>query len=412
MNKLLTPSSPPIANMALKDYKLSYVLLCVIGLAAMFSTSLVNPLLSIFAKQLGAAGVMIGLSVAGYWIARVLLEIPSGFISAKYGYYWPMLLGLVLTTLGTFWNAFVTDPIQLILARALQGLGAPLFFAVSMTFIVNMFSTEKRGAAMGIFQGIEFGGSILGSTFSGYLITMLGFQGGFFLSTLLCAIAVVLLALPPYVRHESAEMPKIPAMKFSTLPKVFKNKILLIVSFATFMEFILSNGVIYTVYPLYANESLGMSLTDIGLIMGARSIGYVIAMLIMGSIADKIGRKPVLLFGIASTAVMTVILNFASGIVMTATILFCIGITTGAIWIVCPVIAAEAVEAENRGAAIGTYRTFFDLGSIFGPIIMTYIMGIYGPTPCFYLAAILLAVAFVPCLKITETKTGGTVVVH
>ena len=188
----------------------------------------------------------------------------------------------------------------------------------------------------------------------------------------------MLIALPPNVRHESASMPKIPAMKLSSLPKVFTNKILIIVSFATLMEFILSNGVIYTIYPLFAKESLGMSLTDIGLIMGARSLGYVIAMLMMGSIADKIGRKPVLLFGVASTAAMTMVLNFASGIIMTAAILFCIGITTGAIWIICPVIAAEAVEPENRGAAIGTYRTFFDLGSIFGPIIMTYVMGYMG----------------------------------
>ena len=398
--------------MSLKGYRLSYVLLCVVGLAAMFSVSLINPLLSIFAKEIGAVGVMIGLSVAGYWIARVLLEIPSGFLSARFGYYWPMLLGLILTTVGTFWNAFVTDPYQLILARALQGLGAPLFFAVSMTFIVNMFSADRRGAAMGIFQGVEFGGSILGSTFSGYLITMLGFQGGFFLSTALCAMAVLLIALPRNVRHESASMPPIPAMKLSSLPKVFKNKILIIVSFATLMEFILSNGVIYTVYPLFAKETLGMSLTDIGLIMGARSLGYVIAMLVMGSIADRIGRKPVLLFGVASTAIMTVVLNFASGITMTAAILFIIGITTGAIWIVCPVMAAEAVEPENRGAAIGTYRTFFDLGSIFGPIMMMYVAGIYGTSSTFFLAAALLAVAFVPCLKITETKTAGTVAVH
>ncbi len=398
--------------MSLKGYRLSYILLCIIGLAAMFSVSLVNPLLSIFAKQIGAAGVMIGLSVAGYWIARVLLEIPSGFISTRYGYYGPMLLGLILTTIGTFWNAFVTDPIQLILARAMQGLGAPLFFAVSMTFIVNMFSSDKRGAAMGIFQGVEFGGSILGSTFSGYLITMLGFQGGFFLSTLLCAIAVILIALPPQVRHESAAMPKIPAMKLNTLPKVFTNKVLVIVSFATLMEFILSNGVIYTVYPLYANETLKMSLTDIGLIMGARSLGYVIAMLIMGSIADRIGRKPVLLFGVASTAVMTLVLSFASGIFLTAIVLFCIGITTGAIWIVCPVIAAEAVEPDNRGAAIGTYRTFFDLGSIFGPIIMTYVMSTYNTSVTFYLAATLLAIAFFPCLKIEETSKFDSMMVH
>jgi MFS family permease len=128
----------------------------------MFSTSLVNPLLSIFAKQICAVGVMIGLSVAGYWIARVLLEIPSGFVSARYGYYPPMVLGLILTTVGTFWNAFVTDPYQLILARAMQGLGAPLFFAVSMTLIVNMFSAEKRGAAIGTYRTFFDLGSIFG----------------------------------------------------------------------------------------------------------------------------------------------------------------------------------------------------------------------------------------------------------
>jgi MFS family permease len=147
-----------------------------------------------------------------------------------------------------------------------------------------------------------------------------------------------------------------------------------------------------------------MSLTDIGLIMGARSLGYVLAMLVMGSIADKIGRKPVLLFGVASTAIMTLVLNFSSGIILSAIILFCIGITTGAIWIICPVIAAEAVDPENRGAAIGTYRTFFDLGSILGPIIMTFVMGVYGTPTCFFLSAILLAVAFVPCFRISETK--------
>jgi MFS family permease len=155
-----------------------------------------------------------------------------------------------------------------------------------------------------------------------------------------------------------------------------------------------------------------MTLTDIGLIMGTRSLGYVIALLVMGSIADKVGRKPVLLFGVASTAVMAVILNFASGLIMTSAILFFLGITTGAIWIVSPVIAAEAVEPENRGAAIGTYRTFFDLGSILGPIIMTYIMGVYGTPACFYLSALLLAVAFVPCLKVAETKNVGNIAVH
>ena len=392
--------------MSLKGYNASYYILCAIGLLAMFSTSLINPLLSIFAKEIGATGVMIGLSVAGYWIARVLLEIPSGFISAKWGYFRPMFLGLILTAIGAFFNAYVSDPFQLTLARAFQGLGAPLFFAVSMTYIVNMFSADRRGRAMGVFQGVEFFGTILGSMFSGFLITQFGFRGGFILSGGLCVIAVILIILPRSLREEGVAKTTT-SLKLSAIPKVFKNRTLLIVSFATLMEFIMSTGVLYTIYPLYAKETLGMSLTDIGLIMGARSVGYVLAMLVMGSIADRIGRRPVLLFGLASTAVMIVVLYFVSGMVLISAVLFLLGITTGAIWIVCPVLAAEAVEPENRGAAIGTYRTFFDLGSIFGPIVMTWVVDAYGPLPCFYLASGLLLFAFIPSLKVVETSNNS-----
>jgi len=386
-----------------KGYSVSYMILCLVALIAMFATSLVNPLLSIFAKSIGATGVMIGLSVAAYWVARVLLEIPSGFISSRWGYYWPMFLGLILTAVGTFYNAFVTDPVQLIIARGLQGFGAPLFFAVSMTLILNMFPVETRGSAMGIFQGIEFGGTILGSTFSGFLITALGFFGGFILSAILCVIAVALILIPR-VKKESSAIPKSRPMKLSDIPMMFRNRTLLVVCLATFVSFVVSQGVLYTTFPLYANGTLKMSLTDIGLIMGARSVGYVLAIFTMGIISDRIWRKPVLMFGIAATAIMVLPLTLISGLYMTMAIFFLLGITTGAVWIIGPVLAAEAVEAESRGAAVGTYRTFFDLGSIFGPIIMTWVLDVQGASWTFYLSSIMLAVAFVPSLMAVETK--------
>lgn len=390
--------------MSLKGYSLSYYILCVIALLAMFATSLTNPLLAIFAKEIGATGVWIGLAVAGYWVSRVLLEIPSGILSSKYGYYTPMVLGLVLTALGSAVCMYVSDPIQLVLGRALQGLGAPLFFAVSMTFIVNLFPVERRGGAMGVFQGIEFFGNILGSAFSGYMVTAFGFKGGFLLATMLVVISIILIMAPKNIRAESRAQPKTASIPLSSLLKVFENKTLLIVASATLAEFIMSTGVLYTVFPLYTNEGLGFSLTDIGLLMGARSVGYVVAMLTMGAVADRVGRRPVLIFGLASTAVMIVALSFVSSFLGILILISVLGVTTGAIWIVCPVLAAESVDPSLRGAAIGTYRTFFDLGSIFGPITMTWVFSAYGITPCFYLSGALLVLNLIPSLRIKETK--------
>lgn len=91
----------------------------------MVASSLVNPLLSIFSKSIGASGVYIGLAVAGYWISRVFLEVPSGFILMRLGYYRLMVLGLLLIALGNLLCFFVSTPTQLILARILSGIGPP-----------------------------------------------------------------------------------------------------------------------------------------------------------------------------------------------------------------------------------------------------------------------------------------------
>ncbi len=387
-----------------RGYSATYFLLCAVALLAMFSTSLVMPLLSIFAKEVGAAGVTIGLVVAGYWVSRIILEVPSGLISSRFGYYHPMSVGLLLTAVGNILCAFAANPVQLILARALMGLGAPLFFAVAMTFVVNLFDASRRGSAMGLFQGIEFVGTIVGSTFSGYIISLLDFRASFLLSAALVGAALAVLVVPPHVRIQSKGHRSASALSLSSMKGVFRNRNLLIVSSATFAEFVMSSGVLFTIFPIYANEQLGLSLTSIGLLIGARSIGFVVAMLTMGATSDRIGRRPVLLFGLAATATLVIVMNFAASFAALAAVFFAVGISTGAIWIVSPVIAAEAVATSQRGAAIGIYRTFFDLGSILGPITMSVVKETSGAAVCFYLASALLLANLFPTLKIRESK--------
>jgi len=390
--------------MSMKGYSSTYYMLCVIAFLMMLATQITNPLLSIFAKRIGATGVMIGYAVAAYWVSRVLLEIPSGFISARYGYYKPMVAGALLTVAGNMLTINVDSPVFLVAVRAIMGLGAPLFFAISMTFIVNLFDTERRGSAMGLFQGIEFIGTIIGSGMSGYVIENLGFKGGFILSSILAVAATVLLVVPPHVRRETQQHTARASMKLGDLPEVLVNPTLVIMAVITLAEFVMSTGLIYTVFPLYAEDTLGFPLAEIGYIMGARSVGFVVAMFTMGSISDRIGRKPVLTFGIVSTAVLIMAMNYVTGYFALAALISVVGFTSGAIWIMGPVLAAEAVKPHQRGAGIGVYRTFFDLGSVFGPIIMTAVLAAYGIAYCFYLSAGLLLISAPLALMIKESR--------
>jgi MFS family permease len=387
--------------MSSKGYSGAYFVLCGVALISMLSMSLLSTVIPLFARELGASGVVIGFTVAGYWISRILLEIPSGLISQRFGYFRSMVVGLGLNVAGALLSAFAQDPFQFFLARALMGIGAPLFFAVATTFVLNLFDKERRGGAMGIFQGIEFGGSILGSAFSGYLAAMFNFRTSFLVSAGLILLSMVPLVLLPHIRGESGRMVTGSSLSFSDIREVLRNRNLLIVSSATFAEFVMSIGVLMTIFPLFAVESLGISLTDVGLLMGSRSVGFVLAMFTMGAISDRVGRKPVLLFGLGATAVL---IGFVSSFWGIAAVIFVLGITTGAIWIVSPVLAAESVEPDQRGAAIGTYRTFFDLGSILGPIVMASVFEAYGMVPCLFLASALLLVNLVPAMRLGENR--------
>lgn len=390
--------------MSLTDYSPSYFLLCIIAFLMMLSTQITNPLLSIFAKEIGATGVMIGYAVAGYWVSRVLLEIPSGFISARFGYYKPLVAGVVLTLVGNLLAVNVNSPLFLVVVRAIMGLGAPLFFAISMTFIINLFGTENRGSAMGLFQGIEFIGMVIGSGLSGFVVEKLGFRGGFILSSALASIALFLTVIPPQLRRDTREQTAKTSLKLSDIPEVITNRTLILMAVITLAEFVMSTGLIYTIIPLYAEETLMIQRARIGYLMGARSIGFVIAMFTMGNISDRMGRRPVLTFGIISTAVLILVLNFLTAYYAMALIICVIGFTSGSIWIVGPVISAEAVQPNQRGAAIGTYRTFFDLGSVFGPIIMTAVYTVYGVSYCFFLASGLLFLIVPLALLIKEER--------
>ena len=143
-------------------------------------------------------------------------------------------------------------------------------------------------------------------------------------------------------------------------------------------------------------------MAEIGYIMGARSVGFVVAMFTMGTISDRLGRKPVMVFGIASTAVLIMAMGFVTGYLAIAALVCAVGFTSGAIWIMGPVLSAEAVEPHQRGAGIGVYRTFFDLGSVLGPIVMTAVFASWGIAYCFYVSTGLLVASIPLAMMIRE----------
>jgi MFS family permease len=362
---------------------------------------MINPLLPIYAKNIGATGIYIGFVIASYSISRIILEIPSGYISIKYGYYIPMSMGLFLMATGSLISGYAGHPVHLVLSRMLIGLGSPLFFTTSLGFIVKLFDTHRRGRALGIFKAIQNIAAIIGSIASGYVITSIGFRWSFIVSGGLGFAALLLLILPPTIRRHPDEILQGIEFSFSSLRGVFSSKDILILCSATLAMFLMTSGIESTIFPIYANEQLGYSYKKIGLFSGARALGFVISLVSMGTLSDRIERRHVLLLGLGLGAAMVFALSFTSSFIPLTGLFFGIGLSVGAFWVVAPIVAAEALNPSLRGVSIGTYKTFFDLGSILGPLLMSMLTESSGYAVSFYAGSALLALNIYPVMHIS-----------
>jgi len=92
-----------------------------------------------------------------------------------------------------------TSMLQLIAARAVQGLGAGGIIPLTMTIIGELYSLTERPRTQALFSGVWGTASILGPLFGGYITDALSWRWVFYINIpfgLLC-VAVIATAYPP-----------------------------------------------------------------------------------------------------------------------------------------------------------------------------------------------------------------------
>ena len=155
------------------------------------SHSTVIPIFPGYAQEIGASLSTLGSYGSISAIAMLLLSIPLGRLSDRFGRKRMILIGMFIYTFGTFLCYLAQDIIQLIVFRAIQGAGA--YSSILQAMIGDHFRKEnKHGKGMSLFSVSMtcgyFGGIIIG----GYISNFLGFRTIFLFSTGLGIISALL----------------------------------------------------------------------------------------------------------------------------------------------------------------------------------------------------------------------------
>jgi EmrB/QacA subfamily drug resistance transporter len=167
----------------------------IIGSAMAFvDGTLVNVALPQIQQRLGATAVDAQWIVDAYALFLAALILVGGSLGDHYGRRRIFLLGVGIFTAASVACALVLTPGQLIVARALQGIGGALLVPGSLAIIGASFREEDRGKAIGTWSGFSGITTAIGPVVGGYLVDNLSWRVAFLLNVPL-AIAVIFIAL-------------------------------------------------------------------------------------------------------------------------------------------------------------------------------------------------------------------------
>lgn len=140
---------------------------------------------------------------------------------------------------------------------------------------------------------------------------------------------------------------------------------------------------------------MGLSGLQIGSLMSAGLIGMMLGALLLAPLADRFGRRPVLLLATALSAVgmgMTYFARSADEIWIWRALT---GIGVGGILTCTNVIVSEYANRRWRHLAIAIYASGFGVGAMLGGMSAVFLQGEYGWRSVFMVGAVLTLIAWV-----------------
>jgi len=178
------------------DVRGRYVLAATILASSMafIDGTVVNVALPFLQKDLNATAIGIQWVVEAYSLFLSALLLVGGSLGDRYGRRRIFDLGVVIFAIASALCGLATNIEQLIIARAVQGIGGALLVPGSLALISSSFDENKRGKAIGTWSGFSAITTAIGPVLGGWLVEHLSWRAAFFLNLPL-AVAVLVISI-------------------------------------------------------------------------------------------------------------------------------------------------------------------------------------------------------------------------
>ncbi len=397
-------------------------LMMVIGLGALDQSIVATAL----PRIVGDLGGITRLSwvVTAYVLTSTATMPLYGKLSDQYGRKLMLYIAIGVFLLGSALSGLAQDMTQLILYRAIQGLGAGGFLPLAQITIGDMVSMRRRGRYQGLFASIFAASAVAGPVLGGVITDVLSWHWIFYVNipfggaalamiaialkrpqqkrgraidyagallltggtTLVllglslggnaydwqspeiigCALGAVIAAGLFIVRERLAPEPILPL-------HLFANRVFVIACSVMALTFMAMMGA-GTFFPVFFQLVLGVAPSHSGLLSGPFMLGIVVSSSIGGRLVSRSGRyKPFQLVGVSAATLAFIALTLGAqlggGILAIEPALIVLGLGLGLVTPNMTIAVQNALEREDMGVGTASAAFFRSLGGVVGVAI-------------------------------------------
>lgn len=344
------------------------ILVYVIALIVGFSYGIHNPIVPLFAKNLGASYSDLGVIGFANFIPYMFIPLFVGLLLDRFNKGILLSLGLVLDSVSIYLLSVADSVPQIIVFRTLVGVAHSFFWPPCESIISKSTSPQNRVKAISRFMAFFVTGIMIGPLVGSFLLEHFGVSYGMIFQIAAFAIATSLVS--------SLMLSKDKDVTHNGIISIASAKHL--IKFPTVIAILLfcsvSFGVFLAILPAFMNER-SISESNIELLFFVFGISRLVSLLTSSFLMKKFLTS--ILLVIISISAGMLMLYYSHSVLEFSVAVLILGFGFSVYFPLTFEIIMRKTK-ENVGALIGAYEATFGMGWAFGPLIIGVIANSFG----------------------------------
>ena len=348
--------------------------------------------------------------VLAFGVTKALANLAAGALADHYGRKPVLIAGWLFGLPVPLLLMWAPEWEWIIAANVLLGINQGLAWSSTVIMKIDLVGPARRGFAMGLNEAAGYIAVALTALATGFIAAQAGLRPApFFLGLAFAGLGLGASVL--FVR-ETREHIVIEASPEAALPwrTVFGRTSLRDPSLSAASQAGLVNnlndGMAWGLLPLFY-ASHGLPVAEIGVLSAAYPAVWGLGQIGTGALSDRIGRKGLIVGGMllqsGAIGMIAVASTFAVWLLAAALL----GLGTAMVYPTLLAVIADVAAPSWRGAAVGTYRLWRDLGFAVGAIVAGGLADRAGmPFAIGAIAAVTAVSGLVVLVRLGETRPG------